>query len=526
MNNLTHINFKQNIHTMQVRMNFDVDKHIPEDSKVKLVCKLVEEMNLEPILSTYPRLGRKPVIDPISMLKIIIYCYSEGIVSVRNIEDFCIYDTRAHYILQGQKAPDHSTINRFIQSIRDYTGELLTQFVEMLLKQEHVDLKSLYIDGTKIESAAGRYTFVWRKTIVKYQKRLVEQLIQRMNLPTQSTINQVTKLVVEEFNRIRNHCKKEKIVFVYGTGKRKTQLQRDYETWEQILNRLNTYQEHLRIMGSRNSYSKTDYDATFMRMKEDHMMNGQLKPAYNIQFASSGAFIVGVMGSQKGNDLHTLKPFLEQMMPRYGLYLEKIVADAGYESVENYAYLKEKGLSSYIKPSNYESAKKKKKDIGRKENMQYLAQDDVYICKNGKKLIRYKDKTRTYESGYTDPIRVYRCTECSDCPYNKECIRSRKEEPSPTKTLEFSLAFEKYRKQSNDNITSKDGIMQRMNRSIQAEGMFSKLKDGLRYNRFRHRGMKAVISDITLMAIGINLNKLHTKITKNQSGVILYKKTS
>jgi hypothetical protein len=98
-------------------------------------------------------------------------------------------------------------------------------------------------------------------------------------------------------------------------------------------------------------------------MKDDHMRNGQLKPAYNIQFASNGAFIVGVMGSQKSNDLHTLIPFLEQMKPRYGNHLNKIVADAGYESVENYNYLKEHHLKSYIKPSNYEQSKKKKVEM-------------------------------------------------------------------------------------------------------------------------------------------------------------------
>lgn len=528
MNNLTHIDFTKKSHAMQLKMKFDVATYIPMDSKVRLVCNIVEEMNLSSVLSTYSVKGRKPVVDPVTMLKILLFCYSEGIYSCRKIEDFCTYDTRAHFLLDGSKSPDHTTINRFRKILEDYSSNLLTQFVELLMQEGHVSLKNIYIDGTKIESAAGRYTFVWRKSVEKYQNKLKEQLIEELGLPEDSSLEYVTASVKQAFNNIRNICKSKNIVFVYGIGKRKNQYQRDYENKKEKLDKLQKYEEHLSIMADRNSYSKTDHDATFMRMKEDHMLNGQLKPAYNVQLASSGAFIVGVMGSQKSNDLHTLKPFLEQMMPHYGEYLSNIVADAGYESVENYAYIRDKWLRPYIKPANYETSKKKssKEDIGQRENMLYLENEDVYVCKNGKRLMRTKDQVRNYESGFTDTLYSYKCFECMGCPYNSQCIKSKKAEGGSEKHIKFSPAFQNYRKQSNHNITTEEGIIQRINRSIQAEGMFSKLKDGLKYDRFRHRGMKGVISDITLMAIGINLNKLHSKMIKDQTGVIEYKKVA
>lgn len=527
-NKLTHINFNSSIHLMQLRMKFDVGTNIPMDSKVRLVCNIAEEMNLDSILGTYAILGRKPVVDPATMLKILIFCYSEGIYSCRKIEEFCTYDIRGHYLLEGSKAPDHTTINRFRKLIEDFSSDLLAQFVEILMEESHVDLKNIYIDGTKIESAAGRYSFVWRKAVENYQKKLKERIIKELSLPADSSFEYVIQCVKQKFNEIRNACTSSKITFVHGIGKRKTQLQRDYEYFEEIVDKFEKYQEHLNNMGDRNSYSKTDHDATFMRMKEDHMLNGQLKPAYNMQLASSGAFIVGVMGSQKSNDFHTLKPFLEQMLSRYKSYLKNIVTDAGYESVENYAYLHENELISYIKPANYEISKKKKskKDISKRENMTYLENEDAYVCKNGKKLLRVKDKIRKYESGFKDTVRAYSCAECVNCPYNSVCIKSKKTDGGSVKTIQFSPDFENYRAQSYNNITSDEGIIQRVNRSIQAEGMFSKLKDGLRYDRFRHRGMKSVVSDITLMAIGINLNKLHAKIIKNQTGVIEYKKTA
>lgn len=528
MKNLTHINFNRKNHTMQLKMKFDVETYISKDNKVQLVCNLIEEMNLSSLLSTYSNLGRKPAVDPVSLLKILLFCYSEGITTSRKIEEFCKFDTRAFVMLEGTKAPDHTTINRFRKNIESFSEDLLTQFVDILIKEGHVNMKTIYIDGTKIESLAGRYTFVWRKSVEKYQNKILEQVITEFDLPKSSNLKKVVQHLRSEFNRLRNQCSSENIIFVYGKGKRKTKEQRTYEDLKDKLSKLETYDTHLKIMGERNSYSKTDHDATFMRMKEDHMMNGQLKPAYNIQVASNGAFIVGVMGSQKSNDLHTLKPFLDKMLIDFRNNLECVATDAGYESVENYAYLKEKEIKAYIKPANHEIKKKKKhrEDIGKRENMTYVEEEDVYICKNGKKLIRGKDTVKVYSSGYKDTIYTYSCVECIDCTYNSACIKSRKNENGSKKTLKYSPDFEKYRKESEENLSTKEGINHRINRSIQSEGVFSKLKDGLGYNRFHHRGMKSIVSDMILMSLGINLNKLHTKLIQGQSKVIEYKKAA
>lgn len=174
-------------------------------------------------------------------------------------------------------------------------------------------------------------------------------------------------------------------------------------------------------MRERNSYSKTDHDATFMRMKENHMKNGQLKPAYNIQLASIGQFVVGVYGSHHPSDMHTLPLFLKKLSPKYKYELDKIVCDSGYESIENYTYLKEHNLRAFIKPSNYEISKtrKYKKDISKRENMIYDEDKDYYICANKKKLIRQEDRVHTRKSGFKEVQRVYRCFECNNCPYQK-----------------------------------------------------------------------------------------------------------
>lgn len=511
---------------LQVKMDFNTDLCFVDDGKVGLVQDLVERMDLDKLVRMYSKYGRKPVVNPLTMLQILIFCYSEGITSSRDIEKSCRYDVRVKYLLDGQIAPDHATINRYRQKLEPLIKDVFEQNVNVLLEEGHIDLSSLYVDGTKIEAYANKYTFVWKKAVLKNQEKLRVKIIKELGLLESLDIKSVKQCLSYVFNELGK--KVEKIEFVYGKGKRKTQIQRDYELYESWIKRMEAYETHLQIMGERNSYSKTDHDATFMRMKEDHMLNGQLKPAYNIQFASSGQFIVGAYGSHHPSDMHTLPLFLDELYPRYDKYLKRIVCDSGYESIENYTYLDERDLESYIKPSNYEVSKKRnyKKDISKRENMIYDENGDFYICANGKKLTRQKDSHRTRSSGFKEILRTYKCFECESCPYQKLCNKYSKSDNPQTKSLSFNAEFIKYREISYENITSCEGIDERLNRSIQSEGMFSKLKEGLSYNRFRHRGLDAVICDIHLIALGMNLNQLHRKLLKNQTEIIKYRKAA
>lgn len=512
--------------TLQLKLNLNTEYAFEDDGKVGLVQDLVERMNLEKVVDLYSNIGRKPAIDPIILLQVLIFCYSEGIKSSRGIEDACKYDLRVRYLLEDQKAPDHSTINRFRQRLEDLTEEILAENVRILMEDEHIDLSSIYIDGTKIEAYANRYGFVWKKSILRYQEKLKNKIIEHFKLDKNISLEEAKEHLKDEFLKTKTTAKTVK--FVYGKGRRKTQIQKDYELYESWLERLDRYEIDLEIMGPRNSYSKTDPEATFMRMKDDHMRNGQLKPAYNIQLASTGQFIVGTFGSHHPSDMHTLPLFLDQLYPKYQEELDRIVCDSGYESIENYTYLEDHKLTAFIKPNNYEISKKRKykKDISRRENMTYDTEEDCYLCANGKKLVRQPDQTRKRPSGFQETLRVYRCFECNLCPYQKLCNKYSKKENPQTKSIVFNAEFSRYREESLDRITSDEGINERLNRTIQAEGMFSKMKEGLDYQRFRHRGLKAVLSDLNLLVLGINLNKLHKKLLNNQREVIKYTKSA
>ena len=303
--------------TIQLRLNFNTEIYIQDDVKLRLVKNIIERMNLSELRKVYSSFGRKPTVNPITMLQIIIFCYSEGIFSSREIEKSCKYDLRIKYLLDTEQPPDHSTINRFRQKIQELTPELLNQIVQILIEEKQIDLSSIYIDGTKIEAYANRYSFVWRGSIEKWQEKLIEKIKEELGLSKSLIPGQVLQAVTTIFNQLRKYCKEKKIKFVYGKGKRKTKEQRDYEHLKEWKEKLESYKKHLEIMGDyRNSYSKTDHDATFMRMKEDHMKNGQLKPAYNIQLASASSFIIGENISHHPSDMYTLKPFLKDLLEK------------------------------------------------------------------------------------------------------------------------------------------------------------------------------------------------------------------
>ena len=524
MNIHTKVNHKAKIKKMQLTFSFDLTNNFDMDDEVFLVHNIIEEMNLKFLDSAYSNKGRKPVLESKTMLKILVFAYINRKYSARDIEDACKYDLRFRWLLDNGKSPDHVTINRFRNKIYPFMDEILHQLVNLLVEQGEIDLKSIYIDGTKIEANTNRYTFIWKKSILKYQEKLIQKILEYFKINENLSSEDCKKLVLLEFNNIRNICKSKNIVFAYGKGKPKLEEQKKYEMLEEWLDKLNIYEKHLNILGERNSYSKTDHDATFMRLKDDHMKNGQLKPAYNIQCATNGGYIVGIEGFNNPTDVRTLTPFMDKLLKKYDTKINGVVADSGYESEENYLYLREKKIKSFIKPLNYEVKKTRKyrNDISRKENMTYCKAEDYYLCRNNKKLKFEKMIYRKNKYGFKSESKVYLCNDCLNCTYSSGCIDMKNK--TGLKRIYVSERFEELRKESEENIMTEEGITERLNRSIQAEGIFSYIKSGMRYFRFRHRSMEKIISEMRLLSIAINIRKLSSKIKADKLGFIRYKK--
>ena len=506
---------------------------IPENDSVRLLSRFVEEMDLNDLYSTYERIPEN--LPPRRMLKIVLYSYMNGDFSSRSMQRNCLRDINFMYLLEGAKAPDHATFARFrTQHFAPCAERIMAAMTNFLYEIGEISGEFIFIDGTKIEACANKYTFVWKKAVTKSLAKLLDKLASFV-----AECEECYGLRIVYNNQVQmRHVKKlrkklyalkeaESITFVHGPGKRKSPLQKSIETLEGYLDKLKEYTQKIHNCGNRNSYSKTDHDATFMRMKEDAMGNGQLKAGYNLQHGVDSEYITWLTIGPQPTDTTTLIPFLKEMEEHLAFKYKKIVADAGYESEENYLFLDENEQLSFIKPANYEISKTRRyrNDIGRVENMDYDEEQDCYTCKNGKKLTVVgvkKDKTAT---GYVREKTQYRCEDCSGCPHKAACIKGNNcKTPleERTKNLEVSKRFKEYRKEDLERILTEEGCRLRLNRSIQAEGSFGELKQDMGFRRFLCRGTQNVLAESTLLAMAHNINKLHRKIQDDRTGTHLF----
>ena len=517
----------------QIKLPLSMETMIPADDPVRLLSAFVEGMDLSELYATYDRI-RKNQATPRQMLKIMIYASMNRLFSSRDIETACRRDINFMYLLEGVPAPDQATIARFVSlHLSACSKDLLADASSMLYSLGEVSGKTIFIDGTKIESRANKYTFVWKKTVTKHQTRLYEKILACIEeCETLYGIKVIYngKATLHTLKRLRKKlCRikeKENITFVHGFGHRKSPLQKSIETLEGYMSKLKEYIKHLHVCGKRNSYSKTDPDATFMRLKEDAMLNGQLKPAYNLQHGVDAQYITWLDISAHPTDVQTLVPFLKDMEDHLPFKYTEIVADAGYESEEAYVFLEQNGQESYLKPQNYEISKTRKfhQDISRRENMDYDPDADEYICSNGRRLKAIFDRHQKSGNGYVSTVTVYECEDCQGCPHKDKCIHGnncRTPMERRNKRLNVSKVMKEKRQETLDRLTTEYGTQLRMNRSIQAEGSFAVIKEDMNFRRYLYRGKENVLAQSVLLAIAYDINKLHYKIQGGRCGQYL-----
>lgn len=518
----------------QLKLPLNIEYMIPANDSVRLLSQFVEGMDLTDLYSTYSRI-RENQVSPRKMLKIIIYAYMNKLYSSRDIENACRRDINFMFLLEGASAPDHSTIARF-RSIHfaPCAERILAETTNFLYKTGEVSGEAIFIDGTKIEACANKYTFVWKKAVTKNMSKLLIKIaalvkeceeLYDIKLIYKNTVQ--LKHVKKLRKKLYELKKLEGIEFVHGCGKRKSPLQRSIEKLEEYLSKFKEYTKKVYTCGNRNSYSKTDVDATFMRMKEDAMKNGQLKPAYNLQHGVDSEYITWLTVGPQPTDTITLIPFIKSMEENLNFKYLKIVADAGYESEENYSFIEDNNQIAFIKPANYEISKtrKYKNDIGKIENMKYIQEEDIYICQNSKKLKVDSVKFRKSKTGYVSEKTIYICEDCSNCSYKTNCIKGNNcKTPldQRTKKFETSKKFNRQRKEVFERIITEEGCLLRVNRSIQAEGSFANIKQDMNFRRFMCRGHQNVLAESTILAMAYNINKLHNKIQTNRTGKHLF----
>ena len=551
----------------QQKINFSFyELHLPDDDPVYTLKKVMEDLDFSGLIARYSDKGRTGY-NPIMMYAVVTYANMRGVRAVDRIVELCERDLAFIWLTRGQKPRR--------DAFYDFKGKKLTaqvldelnyQFLRRLKKEGLVTLKELFIDGTKIEANANRYTFVWRGSINYHLAGLLDTIdalytryntfLQEGGYGTKYDLGDARMFVIEGMEKVRrviaenrkrkltkhkrlsnntvieiDNCspleilklqknlqkiaRGEGIEFLHGKGQHKTELQKLYEELEECGKRLMGYQECFEIMGKdRNSYSKTDLEATFMRMKEDHMLNGQLKPAYNVQIAVKNYFIIHGYVSNDRTDYNTLIPVIKKHQRAFGEVLEEVTADSGYCSEKNLLYLKEHQIVSYIKLQDHEKRKTHayKEDIGKYYNMTYRIFEDehYYICHDGREL-RHIRTERKEQEGYTQTIEVYGCADCSDCEHRSKCLYKYNAEKNAdrNKVMKINERWEALKEESHTNIQSEKGILKRQIRSIQTEGHFGDIKENENFRRFNYRSGEKVYKEFMLYATGRNINKYH-----------------
>lgn len=485
-----------------------LDEMVPANHPVRIVDRVIDQIDIHPLISTYKG-GGSSGYHPRMLLKVLVYSYLRNIYSSRQIED-SLKENIYFMWLSGMSMPDHNTINRFRgKRLEGHLKDIFSAVVMLLSEEGHLSIKEVFIDGTKIEANANRYTFVWGKAISTQKQKIKNQLewlwsyaqnIYNTELtePQQPDFTEISAEKVEETIRQINEKLKDKEV----DREVKKKLEYGAKHWSENLRKYQWQQEKL---GERNSFSKTDADATFMRTKEDHMKNGELKPCYNWQFSTNNQFVVNYTVTQTTNDVTTLIEHLESHKNQYGSYPERATADSGYGSEENYQFIEERQIEGFIKFNYFhmEQTRKFKEDIFRRENHYYNQKQDCFYCPMGQKMQKVGEGKRVTFTGFEQRVSYYQAQNCQGCPLRWGCHKAKGE-----RIIEVNHNLERHKQKTRDLLLSPQGIKHRKQRPADVEATFGNIKQNKGFRRFMLRGKAKVEIETGLIALAHNLSKI------------------
>jgi transposase len=483
------------------------DEYISKNHPVRIVNSVIEKIDIAGIKAEY-RGGGRATYNPRMLLKLIVYGYLNNIYSSRKLEAFASESIHCMWLTSLQK-PDHNTINRFrSERLKRPLKKIFCEVVKLLIESNHVSLQEVYIDGTKIEANANKYTFVWGKTIKNNKEKIGSQLEQlwgyaesvckeEMQQKVRPDFAEVAPAMIEETIKTIEDALREKEI----KPEIKKKLSYAKKQWP---GKARKYEQQEEILGDRNSYSKTDNDATFMRMKEDQQQqHGQLKAGYNVQIGTNNQIVVDYSIHQKASDTTTLPSQIEGMIELYGKKPERIIADAGYGSQENYEYLESKGITGYVKYNMFDREEKgRTRGEFAAENLYYNKEKDCYYCPMGQQMSFKEVIERQSINGYQKEIKVYQAENCNGCPMLGACHKA-----EGNRKIEINEQLNKYREKARELLKSEKGIACRKNRCVEVEPVFGNIKQNKGFKRFLLRGIEKVAIETGLIFLAHNLKK-------------------
>ena len=462
--------------------------------------------------------------NPVDMLKTILFGFMDkGYTSLRTLEDNCKVNLRYMYLM-NYRTPSYRTFAYFINDVLTGCAEKIFNDINAkIFAEEHVDLHHIYIDGTKMEANANKYSWVWKKATEKSRYRLFKKItfifdeinkeLVTNGLQLATNTEYAPEYLAEVLEQLAQYWNIRKEDFVHGRGHHKPAHQRYYEIVELYQHKLQDYVKKIQTCGpERHSYSKTDPSATFMRYKKDYMGNDQLLPCYNTQIAVADGYIAAVDVNQYRSDMDCFIPLMEKFHKTYGYYPKYPVADAGYGAFNNYLFCQEHGMEKYMKFPMFqkETEDQKYRDNPFRAVNFKVDETGTLRCPNGKAFhLLYRQPVKGNRYGRQEE--VYGCEDCRGCPYAEQCKKTDR-----NRTIRLNQELTAIHQEVVENLESIHGALLRMNRTIQAEGTFGIMKNDRSYDRIVRRGLKSVQLEIILVSIGHNLYKFHNAKIQQQ----------
>ena len=493
------------------------DDLISTDHPVRIVNDVIEKINIGTLLKAYRKEGN-PSYHPVMMLKVMVFAYMENIYSSRKIEK-AMRENVLFMWLSNMNIADHNTIARFrSQKLQSAFKDIFTQVILLLAEEGLITLKQVYTDGTKIEAQANRYTFVWGKSIKTNKEKMLRQLEELWTYaqsvacdedkdPEPPEFKEISKEKIQQTVDNINQKLSGKTTSDKGKTKAKAKLNYIKNNFEKNLEKYELQEE---ILKERGSYSKTDTDATFMRMKEDHMKNGQLKPAYNAQISTENQFILNYTLHQTTTDTTTLASHLENFKESYGeeifSEIESLTADAGYGSEENYELLEALEIQAFVKYNTFDKEQneyyQKKYKTFSKDHLHYNKEQDFYVCPMGQRMEKTHESTTKTKNGFVQKHSHYRAKNCNGCPLRGVCHASKE-----NRSIERNHNLERHKELARERLKSEEGIEKRKKRCYDVEPVFAHLKHNHHFKRFMLKSLPKVEIEFGLHALAHNLRK-------------------
>ena len=488
---------------------------IADNDPVRVLNAVVDNLDISEIEAGYEGGGASSY-NPRMLVKVVFYAYLQNVYSGRKMETLLKRDVNFMW-LSGMQRPDFNTINLFRKRrLADVVDNLFTQVVEMLVEGKFVSLEVQYIDGTKIEANANKYTFVWKRATKTNQEKLDKKVKAILKEAERELDIELGEEKEDIMTSAEMATRTERILDrMDDAGISDKRLRKAVSgVREEAVAKMKEYEEKLEIAGERNSYSKTDHDASFMRMKEDAMNNGQTKPGYNIQISTENQFITHYSMSWRSTDWGTFIPHMEGFKERYGRQSKEAVADSGYGSEENYEYLDINEIDGYVKYNMFHTDLKKK-TIGNPflpEHLYYNEQEDYFVCPMGQHMAYVGNKSRISDLGYVSHAKLYQAHNCGGCPLRGLCFKGK-----GNRVIEVNVKSRLYRDKAKTMLTSERGLYHRSMRPIEPEAVFGQLKYNNGFKRFHYRGNRLVKAEFATLAIVHNIRKL-AKLERTDMG--------